>query len=70
MNTQTPHLSGFAKKKALEAVGYTVEKLHNPDADMDEWCVIDGACDGSQIIASDRLQGVAVNKAIDLVGGL
>ena len=64
------HMSGFAKKKALEAAGFSVQKLHNGDKGTDEWCVLDGPDDGATILASDRLQGIAVNAAIDALGGL
>lgn len=69
MNTGE-HLSGFAKKKALEAAGFSVQKLHNPSKNAEEWCVLDGAADGAVIIAANRLQGVAVVDAIEKLGGL
>lgn len=64
------HLSGFAKKKALEAAGFAVQKLHNPSKNAEEWCVLDGPNDGAVIIAANRLQGVAVVDAIEKLGGL
>lgn len=76
MNNQTnkpnngEHMSGFAKKKALEAAGFSVQKLHNPSKDAEEWCVLDGPNDGAVIIAANRLQGVAVVEAIEKLGGL
>lgn len=64
------HMSGFAKKKALEAAGFSVQKLHNHSLNAEEWCVLDGPNDGAAILAADRLQGLAVNKAIEALGGL
>lgn len=67
--TEQP-VSGFAKKKALEAAGFSVQKLFNPSKNADEWCVLDGPNDGAQIIAADRLQGAAVTEALNQLGGL
>ena len=68
----TPHLSGFAKKKALEAAGYYIRKLQQQGhaASDQVWCVFDSSQTSGPIIASDRLQGVAVNKALDALGGV
>lgn len=70
MNNDVKQVSGFAKKKFLVEAGFAVEKLHNPSLDVEEWCVMHGGGDGSVIIASDRLQGVAVTKAIEALGGM
>lgn len=64
------HLSGFARKKALEEAGFHVQKLMNPSINAEEWCVLDGPEDGATIIAANRLQGVAVVEAITKLGGL
>lgn len=69
-NNDVVQVSGFAKKKALEAAGYYVEKLRNNALNVDEWCVLDGTNDGSVIIAANRLQGVAVTEALEKLGGL
>lgn len=64
------HLSGFARKKALEEAGFHIQKLLNPSINSEEWCVLDGPNDGAKIIAANRLQGVAVTEAITALGGL
>lgn len=63
-------VSGFARKKFLESNGFSVQKLHNPSLNAEEWCVLDGPNDGAAIIAAHRLQGEAVSKAIDALGGM
>lgn len=71
-NNDVVQVSGFAKKKALEAAGYAVKKLpQQGHAHSDQvWCVFDAAQESGPIIASDRLQGAAVNAALDALGGL
>jgi len=64
------HMSGFARKKALEEAGFHVQKLMNASLNSEEWCVLDGPNDGAAIIAANRLQGVAVVEAITKLGGL
>lgn len=71
--TEAP-VSGFAKKKALEAAGYAVEKLPTPSGDL-EWHVYDASSPGAvhgaaEVIACNRLQGVAVTEALNQLGGL
>lgn len=62
-------MSGFARKKALEAAGFEVRKITPQDpygSGVAEWVVLNG----SETIAYDRLQGEAVSKAIEALGGL
>lgn len=67
-------VSGFAKKRWLEDAGYSVTKLaqqgHAPSDQV--WAVTDASdtSNAKPIIAYDRLQGVAVNKAIEALGGM
>jgi hypothetical protein len=72
-NNDVVQVSGFAKKKALEAAGYTVEKV--PTEQGEQWVVYDASCPGAvygsaTVVAADRLQGPAVNKALEALGGL
>lgn len=73
-NNDVVQVSGFAKKKFLEDAGYSVLKLHQQGhAPSDQvWCVSDAkdTSNAKPIIAYDRLQGVAVNKAIEALGGM
>lgn len=68
------HLSGFEKRRALEALGYVVEKLPTPYGDL-EWHVYEAACPGAvhgaaTVIAHHPQQGRAILGAIDALGGL
>jgi hypothetical protein len=65
-------ISGFARKKALEEIGCTFEKLpnkldlHSKDVTTWEWvCVFD-----NKEVGRHRLQGPCVDEAIDHFGGL
>lgn len=71
-NNDVVQVSGFAKKKALEAAGYKVVKLQQQGhAHSDQvWCVFDAAQESGPIVAYNRLQGVAVNEALEALGGL
>jgi len=69
-NQDVVQVSGFAKKRALEAAGFSIEKLHNAEKNVEEWCVLHSPADGSVIIAANRLQGVAVTEALEKLGGL
>lgn len=65
-NPDVTQVSGFAKKKALEAAGFEVEKCTNEFTQVSVWCVMDSG----NVVAEDRLQGVAVTKALEALGGL
>lgn len=73
-NNDVVQVSGFAKKKFLEDAGYEVKKLqmqgHAPSDQV--WCVSDAKDTNTckPIISYDRLQGVAVTRAIEALGGM
>jgi hypothetical protein len=63
------HMSGFAKKRALEAAGFEVTKIR--DGDIMVWAVHDPKMDmPGSIVTQDSLQGNAVTRAITILGGL
>jgi len=64
-------MSGFARKRFLEQNGFAVTKLRDNNNNCDVWAVTDAAQpDPAPIIASNRLQGVAVTEAIEALGGV
>ena len=65
-------VSGFARKKFLEENGYEVDKFTNEFTGATGWTVSDPREKNPEkaVIATDRLQGEAVSKAIDLLGGM
>ena len=69
MSTEKP-MSGFARKKALEANGCSFHKVtiltKTSTTKQEVWeCRM-----GDDIVASSRLQGDCVNAAIEALGGL
>lgn len=65
---QAQHLSGFAKKKALEELGFGFVPLISDDYPKGTgWSCVD---DTGTVVAQARLQGEVVNLTIEKLGGL